>query len=174
MIPTSRKQALQIKATQYYSGPCKHGHDAPRRTKTGECLECRKIALYRWRIKNPEKVKQHNQKQYMQYEVKKAEWHRRSLKYRVSNPDKVIANTRRYQIAKHNRVPRWLTSEEHFLIREIYALARIRTSLTGIAWHVDHIIPLRGELVSGLHVPENLQVIPGIINTKKSNSYIVM
>lgn len=59
-----------------------------------------------------------------------------------------------------------------FFIDEIYALARLRTELTGIEWQVDHIIPLRSKIVCGLHTEQNLQVIPAIENARKSNSLL--
>jgi hypothetical protein len=57
------------------------------------------------------------------------------------------------------------------MIKEVYELAQIRTKHFGFPWHVDHIVPIQGKLVSGLHVIENLQVIPGIENIKKKNKF---
>lgn len=54
-------------------------------------------------------------------------------------------------------------------ISKIYDEAKEATRVTGIAHHVDHIIPLRGKLVSGLHVPWNLRVIPATENCAKGN-----
>ena len=74
---------------------------------------------------------------------------------------------------KLNRVPAWLTEEDNWMMREIHHLARLRTDLTGVWCDVDHIIPLRGELVCGLHVPANMQVITHSHNSSKGNKYQV-
>lgn len=55
------------------------------------------------------------------------------------------------------------------VFNEAHSLRKLRNQSTGIEWHVDHIIPLKGKEVSGLHIWSNLQVIPKIINLKKGN-----
>lgn len=65
--------------------------------------------------------------------------------------------------------PPWANQEE---IKNIYIEAgRIRAS--GINVHVDHIIPLKGKIVCGLHVPSNLQIITAKDNYAKRNHYHV-
>jgi hypothetical protein len=167
----TRKEALLNNSTQYFTGKsCKKGHIAARRSKTGECLECRALFLVEWRNKNPHKVKEHNDTQYLKYETEKHKWKARAQKYLKHNKDKVNARTVAYQLAKANRLPKWADIEK---IKGLYKQAVLKSIETGIQWHVDHIYPLRGKLVSGLHVPENLQVIPGIENVKKANRYII-
>ena len=94
-------------------------------------------------------------------------------KWKVENKDKVNNNCAKRRADKIQRTPAWLTKEDDFFFEEIYSLAQLRTELTDIKWHVDHIIPLQGKLVSGLHVPSNLQVITAKENLAKSNTFSV-
>jgi 5-methylcytosine-specific restriction endonuclease McrA len=80
-------------------------------------------------------------------------------------------NQAKRRSSKLQRTPSWLSSEDFWLIDEIYKLSALRTKLTGVKWHVDHIVPLRGNNVSGLHVPSNLQVILGQDNISKHNRF---
>jgi hypothetical protein len=82
------------------------------------------------------------------------------------------ANDAKRQAAKINRTPAWLMDDELWMIEQAYELAALRTKLFGFTWHVDHIVPLQGKMVSGLHVPNNLQVIPGFDNLRKANNYL--
>jgi len=67
--------------------------------------------------------------------------------------------------------PPWLSDKDKRDIREKYNLAKRKERQDSVKYHVDHIIPLMGRGVCGLHVPWNLQVIPATDNVKKSNLY---
>jgi len=75
---------------------------------------------------------------------------------------------RDYGIAKAIRTPAWADRKA---IAAVYKAARQLTKATGIKYAVDHIIPLRGSKVSGLHVHNNLQVITASANSAKHNKY---
>lgn len=93
--------------------------------------------------------------------------------YRKNNPHKHAAKEMRRRLAKTNQTPSWLSVDAFWMIEQAYELAALRTKMLGVAFEVDHILPLQGKLVSGLHVPENLQVIPATLNRAKSNSFEV-
>lgn len=93
--------------------------------------------------------------------------------YKQNNPGKVRADTVKRRLTKIQRTPKWLTADDHWIIEQAYELAALRTKMFGFAWHVDHIVPLQGKFVSGLHTPYNLQVIPGVDNVRKANTFEV-
>jgi flagellum-specific peptidoglycan hydrolase FlgJ len=86
-----------------------------------------------------------------------------------NNPHKVLEQSARKRATKLQRMPRWLTDNQKRQIKEIYEMAQKVSTETGVKHHVDHIIPLRGKSVSGLHVPWNLAVITADENMRKSN-----
>jgi hypothetical protein len=82
-----------------------------------------------------------------------------------------VARTIFRRLAKLQRTPAWLTDIDFERINNEYRVAALLTKVTGSPWHVDHIVPLQGKMVSGLHVPSNLRVLPATENIRKSNNY---
>lgn len=86
--------------------------------------------------------------------------------WKTANPAKVAANVRGRQARLLSATPAWANKAA---IDAIYQLARDATELTGVEHEVDHIVPLKGRNVCGLHVENNLQVLTKADNRKKGN-----
>jgi hypothetical protein len=71
--------------------------------------------------------------------------------------------------SQKQRTPKWADLKA---IKAFYDTSQWVTEVTGLEHHVDHIIPLNGRLVSGLHVAENLRVLPGPENLAKGSKYM--
>ncbi|CAB4124509.1 HNHc domain containing protein [uncultured Caudovirales phage] len=89
--------------------------------------------------------------------------------YRQNNKDICNAAAAKYRATKLNATPKWLTEQHVEQIEYIYKMSNTIQKLTNIKCHVDHIIPLQGKIVSGLHVPWNLRIITSTENLKKGN-----
>ena len=89
-----------------------------------------------------------------------------SARWCANNKSRKLAQTRARQAAKLHATPKWADLKA---IERIYENARYLTEVTGHVHHVDHIIPLQGKTVCGLHVENNLRAIPHFLNTRKGN-----
>lgn len=137
--------------------------------KRGTCLLCER-EKDRNRYALNRETQQHRAKEYRKQNRDK---HIAALKaWREKNHAKVIHDMRMRELAKRKRTPAWLTEKDKLLIERKYSLAQKKTENTRERWVVDHILPLRGEFVSGLHVPSNLRVIKATTNARKYNKYV--
>lgn len=142
--------------------------------------KCQQITK-RWRSRNKERLTEYS-KSY--WTTNKDRLGARAKEYYQQNKEKLKEYAKKWKLANRARAtavenerrarqlkatPRWLTSQQKGWIQEWYNLAKWQECHYGGKWHVDHIVPLRGKNVSGLHVPWNLQVIPAIENIRKGN-----
>tara|TARA_R110002020_G_scaffold52839_1_gene148249 strand:+ start:169 stop:624 length:456 start_codon:yes stop_codon:yes gene_type:complete len=88
--------------------------------------------------------------------------------WKKDNKDKVNAATARRRAARLSATPKWLADTELKEIDTFYKIAQWYSE----DMHVDHIVPLQGDNVCGLHVPWNLQVIPALDNLAKGNLHV--
>lgn len=84
----------------------------------------------------------------------------------AKNSAEDIARVRR-RMGKIREAERRLSLAECAEIQGFYDFCRIFRG-----FEVDHIVPLNGKTVSGLHVPANLQVLPRSVNRSKSNKFV--
>ena len=155
-------------------------HKASKRRDYERHKDAYKERTKRWREANPDYYEARRKEEYFAREDVRAASRERTKKWNEANPERkreydkkfaaenpalMRAYKSRYRAAKLNACPKWLTDEDKARIVEIYAEARRLTELTGVPHEVDHIIPLQGRTVCGLHVPWNLRVL-----TKEENN----
>jgi hypothetical protein len=140
----ARSRAKAAGETRYFSGrPCKHGHVAERVTSNGWCVECFTGNSNGWHKAHPGAFRKQHAARYAAY-----------------------GHTRRAKM----QAPAWAQS---FCTKAVYRIAeRLRTT-TGIQFTVDHVVPLQGRKVSGLHVRDNLQILTASENFRKHNKFVV-
>lgn len=162
---------------------CVNGHVDERFVADGKCVECcRSRDRGRYPARRQERV-EYNKDYYQQNKERLVEEARKwaacnrgkrkeiVARYSRNNPYKAAANTMLRIAMKRQRTPPWLTREHLKEILDCYRCSQYLTTISGIPHHVDHIVPLRGKRVSGLHVPWNLQAIPAVVNLSKSNKH---
>lgn len=187
MSGSSTKRGARFAAKQagertYFTGaPCKYDHTCLRETSSGQCLECKALRDMAKRTEcrleyNARKARERvpHRRKLAEYaklaratepeEVRVARLSRardKAREWRAANPKHHLALTTAHKRAVKQRTPTWVDRS---------ALVAVYRNCP-VGFQVDHIIPLRGVSVSGLHVPWNLQYLRADDNRRKSNHF---
>jgi len=159
------------------------------------CKRCACEAAKMWRASNPEAAKERDRLKHEKHresnlirmreynvanaekrgEIERARYERekdnikeRVAKYRKDNPSLIRAWNNGRRANEKRATPGWADYQG---IAKFYSVATETSVATGEKHHVDHIIPLNGKLVCGLHVQHNLQVISATENLKKGHRF---
>lgn len=120
------------------------------------------------REENKEKISEYSKARYRKIKTE----HNAQMKlWRENNKSKMAFYTASYLASRKQRTPPWLSVEQREEIKDWYYAAEQLSRIFPWGVHVDHVVPMRGDNVSGLHVPWNLQLLPATVNISKSNSW---
>lgn len=193
-----RQVAIERGLPRYFTGvPCLSGHLLERSTAGKKCPQCRRD-LQRKVNATPEKKASRAEYDRLRWENDRDRLVAKNRRYYSENRDEVNAQKREYWVANLDRMraanKEWRSQNPHVIrhlnasrkkqikqatppwadkaaILAVYAEADRLTKLTGVEHHVDHIVPIKGELVCGLHVHQNLRPLPWRENISKKNKF---
>jgi hypothetical protein len=143
--------------------------------------EARKEYEKKYRELNKEKLKAYRDNWYetnkehkllkskQNYQSNKVKRKKQTAQWLRNNPAVVNFQCAKRRAKKLQATPSWLSEFDLNYIKCLYAQAAFLSKIEGISYHIDHIYPLQGQNVSGLHVPSNLQILKASENIAKSN-----
>lgn len=182
-----RKDAKALKLKRYFTGKeCKHGHIDERITCSGSYVKCSNIRTQHYRKENKERYKKqkyiwdrtYRQKHDNELKAKKHEYYignierlkAKSKEYSQNNKHKLSKHSIRRNYKRYQATPPWYVTEKS-KINKLYTKRDELSELWGIQLHVDHIVPIQGKYVCGLHCWDNLQLLEASLNLAKRNKF---
>lgn len=159
---------------------CKHdkptdGFHKDTNKKDGLCTICKICKIENskaWYKNNTDRAKDLGKKSYERIKSDPKRYSNRlsyAKKWREKNLDKHAAKESKRRARKLSATPVWLSRCHNAHIKRIFKLSKLMTEITGQPHEVDHIVPLQGRSICGLHVPWNLRVISASDNRSKGN-----
>lgn len=169
----SRLEAKTLGRKYYFTGkPCPKGHIDQRRVSNWNCIKCeleknreRGRYMLDWQRSNRDKIAKNTAKWRDENRERHRAYNRRWIN---ENPDKANAATASRRARIREATPPWADIPA---IKAFYRHAARLTRQRGTPYEVDHIIPLAGKMISGLHVHNNLRVVPKAVNRSKGNRW---
>lgn len=141
---------------------------------SGKCKECSKAASKAWAAKNKDRLKawkEANKDKMRQYNRKAYEKKRLAetgkIPKRMGDPCYPFSDRAMERNPHLRTIFESLPDSMKQACESVYHLRKRMDDETGQKFHVDHIVPIQGRNVSGLHVPWNLRVVPASVNNRK-------
>lgn len=183
MLPSTATDALSLGASRYWTGePCRRGHVSERHAVSRICVECQAVLSKEYRQRHLGRILEREQAERTksrehrrQYAVSRYAENKQAVraateKWRQANKAVDAAKAARRKAAKLRATPPWANQDR---VVALYQIAADLTRETGTRHEVDHIVPLQGETVCGLHVHWNLQILTKSENSRKKNKFEV-
>ena len=155
-----------------------HKHSRLKNGIASACKSCRSVESAKYRAENAETIRkwfEENREYSRQYGKERrtgpenrARINKQKREAYQRDSSKVRAMVARRRADKIQATPSWADQEA---ITALYAEAQRLTEATGIQFHIDHEVPLNSDVVCGLHVETNLQLLPWYENLAKSNKF---
>jgi hypothetical protein len=165
----TRKEAILLGLKRYFTGNlCKRNHLSYRKISNSGCLECHRTSERKnsKSVARKEKHRQHqeryrkNNPEHVRGIVRKS-----NNKAYKENPGKYKARVAARKAYKIKATPRWTTKCMFLNIEKFYQGCPR-------GYQVDHIVPLKGNNICGLHVHPNLQYLTTEENASKKNHFV--